>query len=283
MIRRNLILIFAAVVFLGQTIGNEISIEEIDSSVSARRIHFSIIDSTQTFAKKSAADLLESPGEWLIITADAQSNGQGHQGRTWVSASSGNLYVTFATLYPKDKDEKLFPITISCALAVTKVLQKYGLNPGIKWVNDVLIENKKISGSLCEIIPSKFEGYDVLLMGIGVNVNMTPEEAANVPVPATSIFIETKQEIKKEAVLRALFDYLRETKDSVLNDGFSSSLEQVDQFLLYKNKSIELQVSPNTILTGEMIGIDSTGNLILKTGDQTLSIDRGRILRCIGD
>ena len=174
------------------------------------RIHFQEIGSTQTFAKEHAQELLHTPGKWVVVTADRQTNGLGHQGRKWESSSNGNLYATFVTLYPKNKEKELFHVIQISALSVAKTLQDFRLEPGIKWENDVFLRDKKISGCLCEIIPSLLKDHYYLLIGIGINVNMTPEELAFIPTPATSMYAETLKTVDKEAVKCALSGYLQD-------------------------------------------------------------------------
>jgi biotin-(acetyl-CoA carboxylase) ligase len=106
---------------------------------SFERIHFDEINSTQTYAKKHAADFLDSLGKWVAVTAERQSNGLGSQGRKWESSSSGNLYVTFVTLYPRSKSEELSHIIQISGFSVAQTLKDFNLNPQIKWVNDVFL------------------------------------------------------------------------------------------------------------------------------------------------
>lgn len=247
---------------------------------SFKRIHFEEIDSTQIYAKSHADVLLDAPGQWIVITADLQTNGLGFQGRKWISSFPENLYVTFATLYPKNKEDDLFHVNLVSALAVSKTLLEFNLNSGIKWINDVLVDNKKISGSLCEIMSSKFEDYYILLMGIGVNVNMTHEDSFKIPTSATSIRIETGNEVDKELVLMSLFNQIKKAVGGILERGSSTSYWEIDQILLYKGKVIDLEIKPNVIVQGKMIGIDADGSLMLETEQQgVLKTMRGRILR----
>jgi hypothetical protein len=76
------------------------------------RIHFQEIHSTQTFAKEHAQKFLDTSGKWVVVTADRQTNGLGHQGRKWVASANGNLYATFVTLYPKNREKELFHIIL---------------------------------------------------------------------------------------------------------------------------------------------------------------------------
>lgn len=252
--------------------------------LSIGRIHFHEIDSTQTFAKEYAQEFLDTPGKWVVVTADHQTNGLANQGQKWNSSSKGNLYATFVTLYPKDKEEELFHVIQISALSVAKTLQNFYLEPGIKWVNDILLSDKKISGSLCEIIPSPLENYYYLLIGIGINVNMTPEELALISTPATSMYVETLKITDKEAVLRNLSGHLKDSLETLLEEGFSSFYKDINQLLVFKGKLVEIELGPNSIAQGRIIGIDEEGALLLEMEQKEIwKIYTGRILRVIDE
>ncbi len=247
------------------------------------RIHFQEIHSTQTFAKEHAPEFLDASGKWVVITADRQTNGLGHQGRKWESSSNGNLYATFVTLYPKHREKELFHIIQVSALSVAETLQDFHLEPGVKWVNDVFVRGKKISGCLCEIIPSPLEDYYYLLIGIGINVNMTPEELTWVSTPATSMYAETLKTVDKEAVLTTLSGYVKEALNTLLEEGFSYFHEDVNRLLVFKEKLVEVELKSNSTVQGSVIGIDEDGALLLEVQGEILKIYTGRILRVIDE
>ena len=245
-------------------------------------VHFKEIDSTQLYTKKHAEGLVSNPGELAVVTADLQTNGLGHQGRKWHSSSEGGLYVTYLTLFPKDNDEGLFHVILVSALAINKTLQDLGIECNIKWINDVLVYGKKVSGSLCEIIPSQLEDYYYLLIGIGINVNQDFDEIALIDQPATSIFIETEKKVCKRTILASLTDNIKEYLSNLLKNGFSKGYEEVQSLLLYKDRYIEFESDPNFYVIGQMKGINEKGELLLDIKGQGIkAFDHGRIRRVI--
>lgn len=267
------------VAFLMVSASHSLSAEE----PPIERIHFQEIHSTQTFTKEHAQEFLDAPGKWVVVTADRQTNGLGHQGRKWESSSNSHLCATFVTLYPKHREKELFHIIQVSALSVAKTLQDFHLEPGVKWVNDVFVRGKKISGCLCEIIPSPLEDYYYLLIGIGINVNMTPEELAYVSTPATSMYAETLKTVDKEAVLTTLSGYVKEALNTLLEEGFSYFHKDVNRLLVFKEKLVEVELKPSSTVQGRVIGIDEDGALLLEAQGEILKIYTGRILRVIDE
>ena len=133
-------------------------------------IFLKTVDSTQEYAKKNAAKFNNS--KITCISAETQTKGKGRFNREWLSPENDNLNITFY-FQLKSKCLHLVSIAHVLALSLTKVLRDNNLDPKIKWPNDVMLNNKKLAGMLCEI-QTKNELADVFL-GIGINVNANEE------------------------------------------------------------------------------------------------------------
>ncbi len=119
-------------------------------------IRFKTVVSTQDTAKRFVSQNKE-----LAISSLHQKKGRGRQGRTWYSPAGG-LYVSLL-LFPRTQ---LSSIPMLASLAVVKVLEDYGFSRiSIHWPNDVLLNQKKVSGIICE------QFKNAIICGIGLNVN----------------------------------------------------------------------------------------------------------------
>jgi BirA family biotin operon repressor/biotin-[acetyl-CoA-carboxylase] ligase len=117
------------------------------------------------------ADMLalaaQGAGEGLWLRAVEQTAGRGRQGRAWASPP-GNLYAsTLVRLRAGDPN----PATLAMVAAVTldEVLRAYGATPTIKWPNDMLIGDAKLTGILLE------RSGEAIVVGMGVNLAHHPE------------------------------------------------------------------------------------------------------------
>ena len=128
---------------------------------------FDTLDSTNTEALKHAR---QGAAEGLCITARQQTAGRGRYGRTWVSAKDAGLYFSII-LRPKLETQFLPLLTLMAGVAVHDMLREYALNPDIKWVNDIHIEERKIAGILAETA----EGPEGLAVVVGIGVNRWEE------------------------------------------------------------------------------------------------------------
>jgi BirA family biotin operon repressor/biotin-[acetyl-CoA-carboxylase] ligase len=139
---------------------------------------YSTIDSTLDEAKR-LIDAASSPGDIpfkTIIVAEEQTAGRGRMGRPFFSPAADSVYISFI-LRPATEIKDTLLITIMAAVAVCEAIENVaGAKPRIKWVNDIFIGRRKVSGILTEAISTAGSGaIDVIALGIGVNVNAPRE------------------------------------------------------------------------------------------------------------
>ena len=122
---------------------------QLKTKIIGRKIHlFGELDSTNSEAYRMA---LEGAEEGEVIIADCQLRGKGRLGRPWHSPPGVNLYVSII-LRPPIPPRNASLITIMAAVATAKATKGIsGLQPRIKWPNDILINKKKVAGLLNEM------------------------------------------------------------------------------------------------------------------------------------
>lgn len=194
--------------------------------------HFDSLPSTNDWAK---AQIETFPQEALtVITAQAQTAGRGRYGRRWISPSGENLYSTFV-FFAEEQD----PLTLThlLALSLSHILQERGIASRIKWPNDLLVKQKKIGGILCETVPPSG-----IVIGVGVNVNMPPEQLAAIDQPATSLLCETGATHGITPLLHALTERFAADLKLYLEKGFAP-FSPLFQTLLLNDSSLRALAS----------------------------------------
>lgn len=165
-------------------------------------LRFDSIDSTNLEAMRQAR---AGAPEGLCIVAREQTHGRGRQGRRWVSAKDAGLH--FTTLLRPQIEMSVWPlITLMSALAVDDTLRATcALSADIKWPNDLIVDQRKLSGILCETVDTG-AGYAVVV-GIGINL-YHGSFAAELSGTATSVEQETGRKPDFEMVLKELMNTL---------------------------------------------------------------------------
>jgi BirA family biotin operon repressor/biotin-[acetyl-CoA-carboxylase] ligase len=237
------------------------------------REHVNLIGSTQDRAKEKAVELTDE--NWLLFTADEQTKGRGTHGRRWASPPDVNIYGTFVFRLPKEKERLLLNIPQITTYSVLLTLEHFGFEPRLRWVNDVLLNKKKMCGVLCETAIGSDLNYTPVLLGIGLNVNMPEEICANLDQPVTSLMVERGQPFDKDEVLGVLQQHLKTNIDLLIKHGFSLFVNDISQKMEFIGESIKVKEDiNNTITEGIMQGIDENGFLLIQTaaGLQTLCV-----------
>lgn len=199
--------------------------------------HFAILPSTQVFARQHMHCL--RPGypvdQWFLFSADTQTQGEGTRKRAWYS-SPGNIYATFAFCIPKTQKDALIHISQVSVVAIAEVVEALAaLKPTIKWINDLLINQRKVAGTLCESFSSPaFPGHYVILVGIGLNVTLSRAECNKINQPATSLLLETNRIIDKDQLLEQIGTTLHAHINRLLVEGFDYFVQQLQYFNLQK-------------------------------------------------
>ncbi len=208
-------------------------------------------------------------GEGLVIVAKQQSSGRGRQGRVWQSPE-GNLYASILlkpTIPASEWPTYSFVVALAVHEAIKSVLPQSDVK--LKWPNDVLVNDQKISGVLIET------SGDALITGIGINVRHYPTDAL---YPCTSIATEGNAQAEVDQVLNNLLSALSHWHDVRQTKGF----EPVRTAWLTHARQGTLQVrlpQAETPLHGRMNGLDQHGNLLLRLEDgQERLISTGDVL-----
>lgn len=215
---------------------------------------FAEIDSTNKYALREMAALSHQD----IILANSQTDGRGRLGRQWVSPPADNLYFSIVIKDFLHIEQNAF-LSAVIALAVSTVLnEKYQLNTTLKWPNDVMIGEKKLCGILAE---SNKQG---LVIGVGLNVNMTGDELTKIDRPATSMSVALGVKQEREDVFNNVIAEIFSFLKVIEKQGLAQLLLLWQDALQIIDKKIEAE-TPGGNFTGVVKKVDNDGGLLIET------------------
>jgi BirA family biotin operon repressor/biotin-[acetyl-CoA-carboxylase] ligase len=177
------------------------------------------LDSTNS----RAAELAATADEGLAVLADEQTAGRGQHGRSWQAAPRSSVLLSLLAFPPASLRRPAI-LTAWAAVSVCETVRRLtGTQPRIKWPNDVLLRKKKVCGILIE--QAQLGARLATVVGIGLNVQQSPEEFARAGLPlATSLRQHRDQPIDTDDVARALLVHLDEEYDR-LHEGDRTTLQ----------------------------------------------------------
>ena len=225
-------------------------------------IKLDAIDSTNSYLKKLLTK--ESLDDLTVVISKHQTKGKGRNGNIWANDASLNLAFSIYKRFNRLNINNKFILNLISSIAVFHLLSENKLNKlTIKWPNDIMSENKKISGILIEnSVKGKFINHSVI--GVGINVNQ--RNFKNLP-NATSMFIETRREFS--------LDILAGRLGEIFYKNFLKFEKNEEALLKYYNNQLFLKNTDWNFITkdgkrfsGKITRINKNGELIIMKADK---------------
>lgn len=228
--------------------------------------HVARTGSTNEDLKRRARD---GAPEGLVLSADEQTNGRGRRGRSWLAPPGSSLLLSILLrptwLAPSDG----FFLTILSAVAGAEAVeQTTGLAVGLKWPNDLELDELKIGGVLVE---TEVRGNQLRwgVLGIGINTNWDPATIPELAATATSLARAADHEIAHAPLLKTLIQrldhyylHLRDGARAGLFAAWRGRLTTLGQVVTVTGASAPLEgIAEDVTAQGALLVRDHAGTL----------------------
>ncbi|MCI5044670.1 MAG: biotin--[acetyl-CoA-carboxylase] ligase [Aquisalinus sp.] len=234
---------------------------------------FEEIDSTSLEAKRQF-DNGVSESTWFLT--HHQTGGYGRQGRPWQQQPGNFAASLLLPISPKDSADKLALSSFACALAIAEAAEAFcvpSADLSLKWPNDVLLQGRKLSGLLLELMQQ--QDARALVIGIGVNLTYAPE-VPEYPTACLAQLLKDSPIPTSEQFLEKLDERLQLLLMSLDKDGFAPIRAAWLARAANLGGSITVKL-PKETLTGIFEGIDEAGALILRRDTTSHHITSGDV------
>ncbi len=231
------------------------------------------VPSTNAVAVERA---LNGAADGYVVVAEHQTSGRGRLDRTWETPRGSAL--TFSMVLRPSAPTRSWPwLPLLTGYAVDKALQAQGYAAGVKWPNDVLIDDRKVAGILIERIET-IDG-PAAVVGVGLNVGMTAEE---LPVPtATSLFVESGAQPDRTEVLISVLSTLREAYDAWQAGGDHTGMRLAESYAsacVTVGRDVRVDLPDGSVLVGRATGVDPGGRLVVDGPDGSSYVAAGDVI-----
>jgi BirA family biotin operon repressor/biotin-[acetyl-CoA-carboxylase] ligase len=206
--------------------------------------------------------------------ADFQGQGRGQRGSTWCSEKGKNILASVYLELDNLSVQNQLTLSKYVAVSIFETLLRLGLQPKIKWPNDILVNDKKICGILIE---NQFSGQKIKssIIGFGLNVNQENFNLDN----ATSIKNELGVDQERMSILGILINCFNQNLELLLNN--SNYIEDIYLKNLYKiNQQADFFSDKFGDFQGIITGIDSDGKIQIVTNEGLYSFDIKELKYC---
>ena len=138
-----------------------------------------------------------------------------------------------------------------------------GMETGIKWPNDIVMNKKKVCGILTEM-STEIDYINYVVIGVGINVNQKAFDE-ELKEKATSLMIETGAPVKRSALIAAVMKHFEKNYALFMENGDLSGLqESYNEMLVNRGKEVRI-LEPGNEYNAHAYGINETGELIVRT------------------
>lgn len=225
------------------------------NELKLKYLHFDTVESTNTLASKY---LEEASGEnWLVLSADSQSEGRGQRGTTWQDIPGQNVLMSVVSPPLSWPVSRVFDVNMAVSKAIFESLTSL-VPVRLKWPNDILVGSQKLGGVLIE---PTLRGSFVqrLVIGIGINVYQREWEAG---VVATSLSQEAIMIPDLDEIRKALASEVARQVERLLKTGVVNKEEYLSRCLGYKKFMTYSKDGKNFM--AKLVDVDPSGRQILE-------------------
>ena len=210
----------------------------------------------------------ENLPEGTLVITSSQTAGRGQRGNVWEAEKNKNLTFSFLLKPSFLPVTKQFYLNIFVSLGISDFLTDFtGKKVHIKWPNDILLNEKKISGILIE---TQLHGQRINngVVGVGVNIN---QHDFTIPTATSLALIEGKT-FDLPHCLENLAHFI-EVRYMQLRENRLEQLRSQFVDLLFRKDEPHFFYSNGVRFSGEIKGIDDIGRLLIRIGDSEKSFD----------
>ena len=184
-----------------------------------------VVDSTNDEMKRRA---LKGEKEISLLIAERQTKGKGTRGRSFHSPGGTGIYMSFLLRPPYTPSECTLLTTMAAVCTAEAIETVTGGKADIKWVNDIYIENRKVSGILTQShFSADLKAVEWSVLGIGVNITEPeggfPEEIRAVAGAVGDRVPDTKNRIIAE-IINGVYNYYPRLREKTFRKGYSDRL-----------------------------------------------------------
>ena len=177
---------------------------------------FEELNSTNTFALELAKNPIS---QGTVVLADSQTAGRGRLQRSWFSPKGANIYGSLVFSF-NSPIQTIGWVPLMAGIAIAQAIEDHvEIGITLKWPNDILIDERKVGGILCESF-KRNSTETCVVIGFGINVNLS--EAAfpkDLKLIATSLQIQSQHALDRHHLLKSIITTLEQGWEALISQG----------------------------------------------------------------
>ena len=213
--------------------------------------------------------------EPVSLLAIEQTAGRGRRGKTWISQAGDSL--TFSMAYPFPKSftmMQLQGLPLACGLCILKSILQFlnvsesigkQLGLGLKWPNDILLNQQKLGGVLVEGGQKSPNEPLWMIIGIGLNLRSPPLTTGHLEATSIAEINLHNHVLDAQSLYKLITINVGNTLDLFSKGSFSNFQDEWNHWDVWHNQTLSVHQEQQEIFSGRSMGVNAEGYLLLNT------------------
>lgn len=237
--------------------------------------HFFNLEITLETESTNSDLLLRSASECIhgiALACEHQRAGRGRLGRVWQSPIAQTIALSVGWNFSGGV-AGLEGLSLAVGASLAEAVERdFGVSLGLKWPNDLYLNDNKCGGILIDITGDVSRACTVIV-GVGLNVALTPEAGKDIDQPWAALSSSLRDEVSRSRVLGTCLNAIAKVLSSFETQGFEHWRRLFGQrdYLLGKAVVIERSVP----VSGVAAGVDGQGALLVRSPSGLVSVYAG--------
>ncbi|MGI9345255.1 MAG: biotin--[acetyl-CoA-carboxylase] ligase [Gammaproteobacteria bacterium] len=221
----------------------------------------------------------------VAVTCEYQTAGRGRMQRVWVAPLARNVMLSLGAHLPASAASLAglslaVGVEVCRALADVGCIERAGRALGLKWPNDLLLQDDKIGGILVEVHPDE-HGTVGVIIGVGINLYLPQRFQQSLDRPAAHLHAPSVRDLDRNALIVALVRRFEQLLTAWPDSGFAPWMDAFEQLHLWQGRQARVLATadtsasnaantpnaPNALVSGQIQGVNEAGELGLLTPD----------------
>jgi len=253
----------------------EIMLSGIGSSAAKILNKLEIFEEIESTNQYLLENLQGSDKHGNVVLAEYQSHGRGRRDSSWISPFGSGLCLSARWHFEQPVDS-LTCLSLAVGSAVIRVLKKMGFEGvGLKWPNDIFFQSRKLGGLLIEIRGETAGPCDVVI-GLGLNIAFPADFEVDINQPWIDLSSIKDSVPSRNIIAAELISELMLLLDAYTERKAEHIIKEWQKYDCMRGKQAKL-ILPDKNITGQIVGIDNDGALLMSVNDNVRKFTAGEI------
>ncbi|HKW80715.1 MAG TPA: biotin--[acetyl-CoA-carboxylase] ligase [Casimicrobiaceae bacterium] len=243
----------------------------------ARSLRIDLVDTVDSTNSELLRRAAREDVHRSLLIAEWQTAGRGRRGRAWTAVAGGSVTLSLGWRFEQGAGF-LAGLSLAVGVALARALERIGIvGVELKWPNDLVHRYHKFGGILIELSGDAL-GPSLAVIGAGLNVRLPPAARRGIAQPVTDLAtIARGPAIDRNRLVGELVGALIAMLEEYATEGFAPFIGEWQRRNAFRGKSARIVLPDGSVASGQVVGVDASGALVLDRGGRRLRFVSGEL------